>query len=162
MQISVPRRSLMAPPAAVAAASGSGGVFGRRRQGDLSLQFALGSLGAPSPGCAGAPSPFRSGGGGGAQQVQLRVPATRIAPPLPSCRRPRRRPPGPPPPRRRLRARSSSGGCQPDSRRRSFLSPAPVALSPPPPRIHFPPALCKVPRASMCQETRLWLRRSLR
>lgn len=32
--------------------------------GGFSLQLRVGSLGAPRPGCAGAPSQFESGGGG--------------------------------------------------------------------------------------------------
>lgn len=81
----------------VAAANGCGVVFGPGRRGVggcFSLQLRVGSLGAPRPGCAGAPSQFESAGG--AERVQQSSLGARIAarcqpPPrraqLPSCRR---------------------------------------------------------------------------
>lgn len=147
--------------------TGAGVCLARRGKG---LEFAAwsgGSLGAPRPGCAGAPSQFESSGG--AEWIQQPSPGAgtgprRPPPPrralLPSRRRPRRRPPAPPPPPRRpplpprgpaARSDSSRGGC------RARLLPFPscllslTATSSHP----LPPAICKappVPGASRCQE----------
>lgn len=106
-------------------------------EGDFSLQFRVGSLGAPRPGCAGAPSQFESGGG--AEWVQpspgadivVRCPPSRAAPhraQLPSgrSRRRRRRPPAGPA-AAAAAAASSARPPLPPRRLRAQIPPAPPA-----------------------------------
>ncbi|XP_063461369.1 transcription initiation protein SPT3 homolog isoform X3 [Pan paniscus] len=134
----------------------------------------MGSLGAPRPGCAGAPSQFESGGE--AVWVQQSSPgagiAARCPPPprraaprralLPSCRRPRLRPPAPPPPRRpplpprRLHAQiPPAAAASPAPRLGSFLSL--LFFSPSHSHLFASTPSCNlqsspVSRASRCQE----------